>query len=200
MLIDLFRSLKLLPYGRPERSLSMRLYTLDKRSFVLVFLAFFACFALGIFIGLAGPEITELKEIDAASLSNNASDFLSNGPFVIQSTLLGSYSRQLWLFAKYKIENTENEIFDTTFDVNVEIQGLENERLVTMEGFAARNRSRHLKCVGNNCEEFTILHLGWLEFSHYKFVIKFYGLNLIHKRYNISKLTFFVSRLSLWNV
>lgn len=38
---------------RPER-FNMRLYSLDKRNFLLVFMAFFACFALGIFIGLAG--------------------------------------------------------------------------------------------------------------------------------------------------
>lgn len=95
---------------RPERSVHMRLYTLDKRQFALVFMAFFACFALGIFIGIAGPEITQVKEIDATSLSNNSQeDFLSNGPFIIQSQFLGSYARQLWLFAKYKIENTEGK-------------------------------------------------------------------------------------------
>lgn len=117
---------------RPER-FNMRLYTLDKRSFLLVFMAFFACFALGIFIGLAGefsfswkfvyhlepwhfrtifvlgPEITLTREIDASKLANSSSEnFLANGPFIVQTTLLGSYSRQLWLFAKYQIENTES--------------------------------------------------------------------------------------------
>lgn len=32
----------------------MRLYTMQKREFGLVFLAFFACFGMGVFIGLAG--------------------------------------------------------------------------------------------------------------------------------------------------
>lgn len=32
----------------------MRLYTMHKREFGLVFLAFFACFGMGVFIGLAG--------------------------------------------------------------------------------------------------------------------------------------------------
>lgn len=95
---------------RPERSLHMRLYSLDKRSFVLVFLAFFACFTLSIFIGLAGPEITLTREIDAASLTNSSQEnYLANGPFIIQTQLLGSYSRTCWLFAKYKIENTESK-------------------------------------------------------------------------------------------
>lgn len=88
----------------------MRLYTLDKRNFLLVFLALFACFTLGIFIGLAGPEITLTKEIDAVTLTNSSQeDFLANGPFIIQTQLLGSYSRQLWLFAKYQIDNTESK-------------------------------------------------------------------------------------------
>jgi hypothetical protein len=37
-----------------HRSVHMRLYSMHKREFVMVFLAFFACFGLGVFIGLAG--------------------------------------------------------------------------------------------------------------------------------------------------
>lgn len=97
----------------------MRLYTLDKRNFLLVFMAFFACFTLGIFIGLAGPEITLTKEIDASALSNSSQeDYLANGPFFIQTQLLGSYSRQFWLFAKYQIENTESELLLSDVDCN----------------------------------------------------------------------------------
>lgn len=32
----------------------MRLYSMHKREFVMVFVAFFACFGLAVFIGLAG--------------------------------------------------------------------------------------------------------------------------------------------------
>lgn len=39
-------------HDRPERSLSMRLYFLNKQSLSLVLVAFFSCFSLGIFIGL----------------------------------------------------------------------------------------------------------------------------------------------------
>jgi len=38
----------------PYRSVQMRLYSMHKREFVMVFVAFFACFGLAIFIGLAG--------------------------------------------------------------------------------------------------------------------------------------------------
>lgn len=36
------------------RSVQMRLYSMHKREFVMVFIAFFSCFGLGVFIGLAG--------------------------------------------------------------------------------------------------------------------------------------------------
>ncbi|KQK79768.1 hypothetical protein AAES_124201 [Amazona aestiva] len=37
----------------------MRLYTLSKRHFVLVFVVFFVCFGLTVFIGIAGPNVIE---------------------------------------------------------------------------------------------------------------------------------------------
>ena len=37
-----------------NRSIQMRLYSMHKREFGLVFLAFFACFGMSVFIGLAG--------------------------------------------------------------------------------------------------------------------------------------------------
>lgn len=48
-------------HDRPERSVHMRLYSMNKREFALVFMAFFACFALGIFIGLAGMSYSHLQ-------------------------------------------------------------------------------------------------------------------------------------------
>lgn len=225
-------------FFRPERSLPMRLYSLNKRSFFLVLMAFFVCFLLAIFIGLgkkkiflhtlmlrwkwkkkllffnsAGPEITTIKEIDSSKLidqSENLTRVIAKGPFKIQTQFLSSYARQLWVFAKYQIENIgedeykksssmfknkifwffTDETFDTSFLVSVQIKGLTESKLKNIDLFQAKNHTRHLKCKGDNCEEFTLVHLGWLEFSHYQFIIKFHGLN--HKRYNISKLTFYL--------
>lgn len=87
-----------------------------------------------------------------------------------------------------------DEIFDTAFEVNVIIKGLEESNLITLDEYSAKNRTRHLKCKGNSCEEFTIMHLAWLEYSHYQLGVNFYGLN--HKRYNINKLYFYVSLAS----
>lgn len=82
-----------------------------------------------------------------------------------------------------------DEIFDIAFSINIQILGLDNYELLPVSG---KNRTRHLKCEGSSCEDFTILHLGWLEYSHYQFIITFYGLN--HKRYNnFDELNFYVS-------
>lgn len=77
--------------------------------------------------------------------------------------------------------------------MNVEIKGIDDGKLVTLDEYSSKNRTRHLKCTGNSCEEFTIVHLAWLDFSHYQFGVSFYGLNHVAKRYNINKLMFFVS-------
>lgn len=77
--------------------------------------------------------------------------------------------------------------------MNVIIKGLDDSKLVTLDGYSSTNRTRHLKCKGNSCEEFTIMHLAWLEYSHYQFSVSFFGLT--HKRYNINKLNFYVRKL-----
>jgi hypothetical protein len=59
-----------------------------------------------------------------------------------------------------------DEIFDTAFEVSVTIKGLEDSKLIPLDDYSvAKNRTRHLKCKGNNCEDFTILHMAWLEYS-----------------------------------
>lgn len=77
--------------------------------------------------------------------------------------------------------------------MNVIIKGLDDSKLITLDEYSAINRTRHLKCKGNVCEEFTIMHLAWLEYSHYQLSVNFFGLN--HKRYNINKLNFYVSQV-----
>lgn len=51
------------------RSVQMRLYTMHKREFVLIFSAFFASFGLFLFIGLAGPPITNTVTVNATNLT-----------------------------------------------------------------------------------------------------------------------------------
>lgn len=123
-------------HDRCERSVHMRLYSMHKREFVMVFMAFFASFGLGIFIGLAGPPITVTTEISATSLLSNASSassalsngkIMATGPFIMRSPLMSTYSQQLWLIAKLETDNSDDERFDKSFQVSVAIDGLTEE-------------------------------------------------------------------------
>lgn len=48
-----------------SRSVQMKLYTMHKREFVMVFIGFFTCLGLAIFIGIAGKlfPIIEMQNI-----------------------------------------------------------------------------------------------------------------------------------------
>lgn len=186
-------------HDRCERSAHMRLYTMHKREFLVVFLAFFACFGLGIFIGLAGPPITWSSEINASTLMPNTTtkpdDFLANGPFAMKTPLMTTYSQQLWLIAVLSIDNTDDETFDKSFQVSVEIDGITDEHkpISILPRHKAKNRTRHLKCMRSLCEEFTVLHLGFLNYAHYVIAVRFFDLNFFNERYHIKNLKFVVS-------
>lgn len=110
----------------------MRLYSMNKREFVMAILAFFACFILAIFIGLAGPPITTTTEINAITLLANTSKaddklILATGPFVMRTPLMTTYSQQLWVIAKMDTGNSDDERFDKSFQISVRIEGINIE-------------------------------------------------------------------------
>ncbi|KXJ79321.1 hypothetical protein RP20_CCG001258 [Aedes albopictus] len=184
-------------HDRCERSVHMRLYSMNKREFVVVFLAFFACFGLGIFIGLAGPPITVTTMVTGSSLMPNTTspnpDYLATGPFVMRTPLMTTYSQQLWLIANIETDNTDDEIFDKSFHVSVGIDGLtvEHKPMTVLREDHSKNRTRHLTCTRDACDEFIVLHLGFLEYAHYILTVRFFGLEGFHHRYNINSVQFY---------
>ncbi|XP_035792031.1 transmembrane protein 181-like isoform X2 [Anopheles albimanus] len=204
-------------HDRCERSVHMRLYSMNKREFATVFLAFFACFGLAIFIGLAGPPITVMTRMDGSTLLPNASDgggggataspadggYLARGPFVIRTPLLTTYSQQLWIIAKLTTDNTDDEMFDKKFHINVHIAALSaDHKPVPIRGAGGggaggtvvqlQNRTRHLTCSEQECDEFTVLHIGFLDYAHYILTVRFYGLEAFHQRYTICSVQFYL--------
>lgn len=134
-------------HDRCERSVHMRLYSMNKREFVMAILAFFACFILAIFIGLAGPPITITTETSASTLLANTSksgdkNVMATGPFVMRSPMLTTYSQQLWVIAKLETGNSDDERFDKSLQVSVAIDGLtEDHKPVTvLHKSSVRNR------------------------------------------------------------
>ncbi|XP_014213991.1 transmembrane protein 181 [Copidosoma floridanum] len=176
-------------HDRCERSVNMRLYSMHKREFVMVLVSFFACFGLAVFIGLAGPPITSMTEQRAHV---NASE-KATGPFIMHTPPLSTYNQQLWVIAKLSTANNDDERYDKSFQVSVSIDGItvdkKIEHLLTPDG--DHNRTRHLKCERQSCEEIVVAHLGFLEYSHYVITVRFYGLESFHQRYTIRDLTFY---------
>ncbi|XP_035216021.1 transmembrane protein 181-like [Stegodyphus dumicola] len=181
-------------HDRCERSVQMRLYTMHKREFVLVFSAFFASFGLFLFIGLAGPPITHTVTINATNLTpklNNSQ--MATGPFILRSHALSTFSQQLWVIARIVLKRGDDEKFNKPFHVAVTIQGVsdENKIIVVLGDQHSHNRTRELHCFGSICEEFTILHLGFIDYTRYILTINFYGLERVEENYHIKDVIFY---------
>ncbi|VVC98833.1 unnamed protein product [Leptidea sinapis] len=179
-------------HDRCERSVQMRIYSMHKGEFVMVFIAFFACFGLGVFIGLAGPSPTTTTSTSATNIIRNTSAIYS-GPFHLRTPALGTRVQQLWLFAEIITDNNDEEIFDKSFQVSISIDGILSDHTTTnlIPESESTNRTHHLKCEEQVCEEVMILHLGSLEYTHYMLNIHFYGLHEFHKRYFIREIVFY---------
>ncbi|XP_050574610.1 transmembrane protein 181 isoform X3 [Bombus affinis] len=176
-------------HDRCERSVQMRLYSMHKREFVMVFAAFFACFGLAVFIGLAGPPITSTSEQRAHV---NGSE-VATGPFMMKTPLLSTYSQQLWVIAKLLTSNNDDERYDKSFQISISIDGItiDHKLIPVLSTEAGHNRTRHLKCERQTCEELVVAHLGFLDYSYYIITVHFHGLESFHQRYNIRDLTFY---------
>ncbi|KAF7393944.1 hypothetical protein HZH68_010763 [Vespula germanica] len=176
-------------HDRCERSVQMRLYSMHKREFVMVFVGFFACFGLSIFIGLAGPPITTTSEQKAHVNGNET----ATGPFVMKTPALSPYSQQLWVIAKLSTLNNDDERYDKGFQVSVSIDGIDIDHklnpILPLE--TGHNRTRHLKCERQSCEELVVAHLGFLDYTYYMITVRFHGLESFHQRYTIRDLTFY---------
>ncbi|KAM3861311.1 transmembrane protein 181 [Diretmus argenteus] len=194
---EAFTELKeeLTPYrdDRFYRLAPMRLYTLSKRHFVLVFVVFLVCFGLTVFIGIAGPRIIAEQE-------HNGDQFLvknhsvKTGPFNLVSPPLTTYNQQLWLTCLMQVEHSNNE-FKQHFEINVELKGVMQDASVMHSNSISNNvhqKSRTLHC-GAKCDEIIVLHLGYLNYTQYRIIVGFKGLenitfdvkvNFVWKMYN----------------
>lgn len=109
--------------------------------------AFFVCFGLSIFIGLAGPPITSTTTISAKSLilntsSANDKNIMATGPFVIKTPLMTTYSQQMWLIGRMQTDNHDDEKFDKSFQISVTIDGLtkDHKPVTVLPSKSVRNR------------------------------------------------------------
>uniref|UniRef100_A0A3P9IWF1 Transmembrane protein 181 n=1 Tax=Oryzias latipes TaxID=8090 RepID=A0A3P9IWF1_ORYLA len=172
----------LTPYhdDRFYRLAPMRLYTLSKRHFVLVFVVFLICFGLTVFIGIAGK----------ASIFPASGYTEKTGPFNLLSPPLTTYNQQLWLTCVMQAEKA----FQQPFEINVELKGVMQDASV-MHINPVHQKPRMLHC-GTKCDEIIVLHLGYLNYTQYKVVVSFKGLENITHEWKMYNPTF--SQVEIW--
>ncbi|XP_073527609.1 transmembrane protein 181 isoform X3 [Phyllobates terribilis] len=175
---------ELTPYkdDRYYRLAPMRLYTLSKRYFVLVFVVFFLCFGLTLFIGIAGPNVIEAKPY--RSEASNSSKF---GQYTLQSPVMSTYNQQLWLMCRIELDKIDESSFQNNFTMSVKIHGVSSDATVSYVDNKQHSRPRILSCA-QKCEEIIVVHLGYLNYTQYNLDVRFENLNLL--KYTLTAVTF----------
>ncbi len=87
-------------HERPERSVQMRLYTMQKGQFVLSFIMFVCLFFIALLMGMAGPKITtEHSESGDNILQRGGS--VETGPYVIATPPLDAHRYKFHISFRY---------------------------------------------------------------------------------------------------
>ncbi|XP_059380220.1 transmembrane protein 181-like isoform X6 [Carassius carassius] len=178
----------------------MRLYTLSKRHFVLVFVVFFFCFGVSTLIGVSGPKIITEIYSNGLSVSANGS---KTGPFDLKSQPLSNYNQQLWLTCIIQLDNNIADLSLKEFGMNVELQGVMQDASVMRISNNIHNKNRTLHCAAHQqaCDEIIVLHLGYLNYTQYKISVSFRNLlqdriknvTFVFKMYNAT-----FSQVEIW--
>ena len=187
------------------RSLHMHLYGMHKREIFLALAGFLSTFVLLLFIGLAGPNVTKLDVIKASDIFKNdninssvANRLLSNGPFLVYTPAMSTYSQHLCLYATFYLKNEESsETFNKEFIVALKIEGTDTSGksgkgviILDEELSLGGGRTHHLYCSDKRCDPIQVFHLEFLEYQTYGFEVSFKGLESIHEKYAITDIRF----------
>ncbi|XP_005043743.1 PREDICTED: transmembrane protein 181 [Ficedula albicollis] len=162
----------LTPYkdDRYYRLAPMRLYTLSKRHFVLVFVVFFICFGLTVFIGIAGPNVIETS-VARTDLNNS----LKLKPFNLSSPPLSTYNQQLWLTCVVEVDQHDVSLKKNVTMI-VKVLGVVKDGSTPYVNNQVHNRTRLLSCA-QKCSEIIVAHLGYLNYTQYNIFVSFEDLN-----------------------
>ncbi|CAH2251454.1 transmembrane 181 isoform X1 [Pelobates cultripes] len=157
----------------------MRLYTLSKRHFVLVFVVFFICFGLTVFIGIAGPNVIEAVPYRPEKF-NLSKVYLT-------SPVLSTYNQQLWLTCRLEVNKPVDVTIQSNFSMTVKINGVDSDATVTFIRNHEYTRPRTIRCA-QKCDDIIVVHLGYLNYTVYKLEVGFE--NLQRLQYTITGLNF----------
>lgn len=165
-----------------DSSVQMRLYTLTKRQFVLVFICFFAAFGVSILIGVTGPSIDVAYSTSVKPAPNETYD--------LPSPSLNKFNRSLWLTAVVDTKVNQREKIQRKLDVSVIVRAKKTDTSVTRLYDVPYNHSRELICSkSDGCQPILLAHVGVLEYAHYQFNVVLSGLE--YKTNKTSSITFY---------
>ncbi|KAM9019201.1 transmembrane protein 181 isoform 1-T1 [Guaruba guarouba] len=180
---ETYREIKedLTPYkdDRYYRLAPMRLYTLSKRHFVLVFVVFFVCFGLTVFIGIAGPNV-----IETSVARTDVNNSLKLKPFNLSSPPLSTYNQQLWLTCVVELDQPDVSLKKNVTMI-VKVLGVVKDGSTPYVNNQVHNRTRLLSC-SQKCSEIIVVHLGYLNYTQYNIFVSFEDLNKLTYIQNIT--------------
>eukprot|EP00075_Anas_platyrhynchos_P020960 XP_027310213.1 transmembrane protein 181 [Anas platyrhynchos] len=175
---EAYREIKedLTPYrdDRYYRLAPMRLYTLSKRHFVLVFVVFFICFGLTVFIGIAGPNVIETSV--ARTDLNNSLKVRTDNLFEFHTS---TCNNSLTFYSLITVSLKRN------VTMTVKVLGVVKDGSTPYVNNQVHNRTRLLSCA-QKCSEIIVAHLGYLNYTQYNIFVSFEDLNKLTYAKNIT--------------
>lgn len=173
--------------ARPEieSSVQMRLYTLTKRQFIVVFLTFALAFAVFLFIGIAGPAVMQQETLNA-TCKTKTTPLAKCTAFSMSTPMLTSYNQQIWIVISVTVAKKSSGELEHSqmFNMSVDLQEVfDKEVLLSVPSLSSWDvegtppRRRKMTCHGDgSCDDIIVLHLGYLSAPAYRFKVQFLGL------------------------
>jgi len=163
-----------------DSPVQMRLYSLTKHQFVMVFATFSAAFAITLIIGIIGPAAIGEHTKMVRQLGIPTKNY-KTGPFLLNSGVLTQFNQELWFFCQFQLTGLpshKNYVLEREFHMSVKILGSSKDTSYKLISHAYHNRTRNLKCTVDSCDSVIVFHLGTIDYPSYNVNLTLYGLTL----------------------